>query len=65
MIRSPVYSFDMQSNISLSVFCRLRINAVDFPETSASFIPDTGISLSVANASATISADWRMNTWLL
>ncbi|XP_064895553.1 bactericidal permeability-increasing protein-like isoform X4 [Columba livia] len=47
------------------VISRLRINAVDFPETSASFIPDTGISLSVANASATISADWRMNTWLL
>ncbi|XP_010285604.1 PREDICTED: BPI fold-containing family C protein-like [Phaethon lepturus] len=47
------------------VISRLRINAVDFPETSASFIPGTGISLSVAHASATISADWRMNTWLL
>ncbi|XP_069739451.1 bactericidal permeability-increasing protein-like [Phaenicophaeus curvirostris] len=44
---------------------RIRIDAVDFPETSASFIPGTGISLSVAHASATISADWRMNTWLL
>ncbi|XP_067151965.1 BPI fold-containing family C protein-like [Apteryx mantelli] len=43
----------------------LRINAVDFPETSASFIPGTGISLSVARASATISADWRMKAWLL
>ncbi|KFO90194.1 BPI fold-containing family C protein, partial [Buceros rhinoceros silvestris] len=47
------------------VISRLRINAVDFPETSASFIPGTGISLSVAHASATISADWIMNTWLL
>ncbi|XP_074907181.1 bactericidal permeability-increasing protein-like [Buteo buteo] len=47
------------------VISRLRINAVDFPETSASFIPGTGVSLSVAHASATISADWRMNTWLL
>ncbi|GAB0176876.1 BPI fold-containing family C protein [Grus japonensis] len=47
------------------VISRIRINAVDFPETSASFIPGTGISLSVAHASATISADWRMNTWLL
>ncbi|KFV41169.1 BPI fold-containing family C protein, partial [Gavia stellata] len=47
------------------VISRLRINAVDFPETSASFIPGTGISLSVAHASAMISADWRMNTWLL
>ncbi|KFZ59333.1 BPI fold-containing family C protein, partial [Antrostomus carolinensis] len=47
------------------VISRLRINAVDLPETSASFIPGTGISLSVAHASATISADWRMNTWLL
>ncbi|XP_017678968.1 PREDICTED: BPI fold-containing family C protein-like isoform X1 [Lepidothrix coronata] len=47
------------------VISRLRINAVDFPETSASFIPGTGICLSVARASATISADWRMNAWLL
>ncbi|XP_074023608.1 bactericidal permeability-increasing protein-like [Numenius arquata] len=47
------------------VISRLRINDIDFPETSASFIPGTGISLSVARASATISADWRMNTWLL
>ncbi|KAM6301668.1 BPI fold-containing family C protein-like [Podargus strigoides] len=47
------------------VISRLRIKAVDFPETSASFIPGTGISLSVAHASATITADWRMNTWLL
>ncbi|XP_009574155.1 PREDICTED: BPI fold-containing family C protein-like [Fulmarus glacialis] len=47
------------------VISRLRINAVDFPETSASFIPGIGISLSVAHASATISADWRMNAWLL
>ncbi|KFQ22875.1 BPI fold-containing family C protein, partial [Merops nubicus] len=47
------------------VISRLRINAVDFPETSASFIPGTGISLSVARASATVSADWRLNTWLL
>ncbi|XP_054243022.1 BPI fold-containing family C protein-like [Indicator indicator] len=47
------------------VVSKLRINSVDFPETSASFIPGIGISLSVAHASATISADWRMNTWLL
>ncbi|KAM6144536.1 BPI fold-containing family C protein [Phoenicopterus ruber ruber] len=47
------------------VISRLRINAVDFPETSASFIPGTGISLSVAHASATISAEWKMNAWLL
>ncbi|KFV55682.1 BPI fold-containing family C protein, partial [Tyto alba] len=47
------------------VISRLRINAVDFPETSASFIPGTGISLSVAHASATISADWKMDAWLL
>ncbi|XP_027671801.1 BPI fold-containing family C protein-like [Falco rusticolus] len=47
------------------VISRLRINAVDFPETSASFIPGIGIHLSVAHASATISADWRMNAWLL
>ncbi|KAM9581992.1 BPI fold-containing family C protein isoform 1-T2 [Guaruba guarouba] len=47
------------------VISRLRINAVDFPESSASFIPGTGISLSVAHASATISADWKMNAWLL
>ncbi|XP_010113600.1 PREDICTED: BPI fold-containing family C protein-like [Chlamydotis macqueenii] len=47
------------------VISRLRINAIDFPETSASFIPGTGIRLSVAHASATISADWRMNAWLL
>ena len=65
VIGSPFYSFDMQSNTPLSVFFRLRINAVDFPETSASFIPDTGISLSVAHASAVVSANWRMNTWLL
>ncbi|XP_061870263.1 BPI fold-containing family C protein-like [Colius striatus] len=44
---------------------RLRVNTVDFPETSATFIPGTGISLSVAHASATASADWRANTWLL
>ncbi|XP_071894343.1 BPI fold-containing family C protein isoform X3 [Anas platyrhynchos] len=44
---------------------KLRIGAVDFPETSASFIPGIGISLSMAHASATISADWRMETWLL
>lgn len=65
VIRSPSNLSDVQFNIPLSVFCRLRINAVDFPETSASFIPGTGLSLSVAHASATISADWRMNTWLL
>ncbi|XP_071585349.1 BPI fold-containing family C protein-like isoform X2 [Heliangelus exortis] len=47
------------------VISRLKINAVDFPETSASFVPGTGILLSVAQASATISADWRMNAWLL
>ncbi|XP_010180666.1 PREDICTED: BPI fold-containing family C protein, partial [Mesitornis unicolor] len=47
------------------VISRLRINAVDFPETAASFIPGTGISLSVARASGTISADWKMKTWLL
>ncbi|XP_040415567.1 BPI fold-containing family C protein-like isoform X3 [Cygnus olor] len=44
---------------------KLRIGAVDFPETAASFIPGIGISLSMAHASATISADWRMETWLL
>ncbi|XP_025908046.1 BPI fold-containing family C protein-like [Nothoprocta perdicaria] len=43
----------------------LRINTVDFPETSASFIPGTGISLSVTRASATMSADWGLKTWLL
>ncbi|NXY45010.1 BPIFC protein, partial [Ceuthmochares aereus] len=64
VFRSLVF-FDTQPNISISVFYRIRINAVDFPETSASFIPGTGISLSVARASATITADWRMNTWLL
>ncbi|XP_071406174.1 BPI fold-containing family C protein-like [Pithys albifrons albifrons] len=47
------------------VISRLRINAVDFPETSASFIPGTGVCLSVAEASATISADWRISAWLL
>ncbi|KAM6381867.1 BPI fold-containing family C protein [Alca torda] len=47
------------------VISRLRINDVAFPETAASFIPGTGISLSVAHASATISADWRMSAWLL
>ncbi|XP_009075367.1 PREDICTED: BPI fold-containing family C protein-like, partial [Acanthisitta chloris] len=46
------------------VISRLRINAVDFPETSASFIPGTGICLSVSQASATISADWRISAWL-
>ncbi|KAM6425288.1 BPI fold-containing family C protein-like [Rhynochetos jubatus] len=47
------------------VVSRLRINAVDFPETTSSFIPGTGIRLSAAHASATISADWRMSAWLL
>ncbi|XP_065488552.1 bactericidal permeability-increasing protein-like [Caloenas nicobarica] len=67
--RETFPSWSGQENFSVVkvnyVISRLRINAVDFPETSASFIPGTGISLSVANASATISADWRMNTWLL
>ncbi|XP_042745879.1 BPI fold-containing family C protein-like [Lagopus leucura] len=44
---------------------RFRVDAVDIPETSASFIPGTGVSLSVAHASAIISADWRVKTWLL
>ncbi|XP_032300955.1 BPI fold-containing family C protein-like isoform X2 [Coturnix japonica] len=44
---------------------RFKVDAVDIPETSASFIPDTGVSLSVAHASATISADWRLKAWLL
>ncbi|KFU95752.1 BPI fold-containing family C protein, partial [Chaetura pelagica] len=47
------------------VISGVKISAVDFPETSASFIPGTGIHLSVAQASATIHADWKMNTWLL
>ncbi|XP_048156675.1 BPI fold-containing family C protein-like, partial [Corvus hawaiiensis] len=47
------------------IISRLRINAVDFPETSASFISGTGIYLSVAQASATISANWRVHSWLL
>ncbi|XP_051500102.1 BPI fold-containing family C protein-like isoform X5 [Apus apus] len=47
------------------VISGVKISAVDFPETSASFIPSTGIRLSVAQASATIHADWKMNTWLL
>uniref|UniRef100_A0A8V0YSA6 Bactericidal permeability-increasing protein n=1 Tax=Gallus gallus TaxID=9031 RepID=A0A8V0YSA6_CHICK len=44
---------------------RFKVDAVDIPETSASFIPGTGVSLSVAHASATISADWRVKAWLL
>ncbi|KAL2309285.1 hypothetical protein Nmel_005477, partial [Mimus melanotis] len=46
------------------VISRLRNNVVDFPETS-SFVPGAGIYLSVAQACATISADWRIHTWLL
>ncbi|XP_072187443.1 bactericidal permeability-increasing protein-like [Excalfactoria chinensis] len=44
---------------------RFKVDAVDIPETSASFIPGTGVSLSVAHASATINADWRVKAWLL
>uniref|UniRef100_A0A8B9LZE7 Bactericidal permeability-increasing protein n=1 Tax=Accipiter nisus TaxID=211598 RepID=A0A8B9LZE7_9AVES len=69
LLRETFPSWSGQESFSVVkvnyVISRLRINAVDFPETSASFIPGTGISLSVAHASATISADWRMNTWLL
>ncbi|XP_064010877.1 BPI fold-containing family C protein-like [Pogoniulus pusillus] len=69
VLKETFPSWSGQENFSVVtvsyVISRLRINSVDFPETSASFIPGTGISLSVAHASATISADWRMNTWLL
>ncbi|XP_021242134.1 BPI fold-containing family C protein-like [Numida meleagris] len=44
---------------------RFKVDAVDIPETFASFIPGTGVSLSVAHASATISADWSVAAWLL
>ncbi|XP_074996724.1 BPI fold-containing family C protein-like [Calonectris borealis] len=69
VLKETFPSWSGQENFSVFkvnyVISRLRINAVDFPETSASFIPGIGIRLSVAHASATISADWRMNTWLL
>ncbi|XP_054024178.1 BPI fold-containing family C protein-like [Dryobates pubescens] len=69
VLKETFPSWSGQENFSIVtvsyVMSKLRFNSVDFPETSASFIPGTGISLSVAHASATISADWRMNTWLL
>ncbi|OXB59116.1 hypothetical protein ASZ78_006357 [Callipepla squamata] len=44
---------------------RFKVDAVDIPETFASFIAGTGVGLSVAHASVTISADWRVEAWLL
>ncbi|KAM4784312.1 LOW QUALITY PROTEIN: BPI fold-containing family C protein-like [Cyanocitta cristata] len=69
VLKETFLSWSGQENFSFVkvnyLISRLRINAVDLPETSASFIPGTGIYLSVAQASATISADWRVHTWLL
>ncbi|OXB72961.1 UNVERIFIED_CONTAM: hypothetical protein H355_006501 [Colinus virginianus] len=44
---------------------RFKVDAVDIPETFASFIAGTGVGLSVAHASVTISAGWKVEAWLL
>lgn len=53
-----------QANIIL-VFDRIRIENMEFPNTSLSLISGTGIKLLVENASAMALADWSVETWLL
>ncbi|XP_039219829.1 BPI fold-containing family C protein [Crotalus tigris] len=43
---------------------KLRIETMEFPNTSLSLISGTGIKLSVENASAMAHADWSVETWL-
>ncbi|XP_044297000.1 BPI fold-containing family C protein [Varanus komodoensis] len=43
---------------------KIRVNDVEFPNTSVSLIPGTGIKLSVNEASAIVSAEWRAKTWI-
>ncbi|XP_032077014.1 BPI fold-containing family C protein [Thamnophis elegans] len=44
---------------------KIRINNMEFPNTSLSLISGTGIKLLVENASAIATADWSVETWLL
>ncbi|XP_026548692.1 BPI fold-containing family C protein-like [Notechis scutatus] len=43
---------------------KIRIDNMEFPDTSLSLISGTGIKLLVENASAIATADWSMETWL-
>ncbi|XP_025022213.1 BPI fold-containing family C protein-like [Python bivittatus] len=43
---------------------KIKIDNVEFPNTSLSLISGTGIKLVVKDASATVSADWSVKTWL-
>ncbi|XP_032077011.1 BPI fold-containing family C protein-like [Thamnophis elegans] len=43
---------------------KIRINNMEFPNTSLSLISGTGIKLLVENASAIATADWSVETWL-
>ncbi|CAI5786125.1 BPI fold-containing family C protein [Podarcis lilfordi] len=43
----------------------IKFDAVEFPNASVSLIPGTGINLEIKDAAATVSAHWRVRSWLL
>ncbi|KAM6438143.1 BPI fold-containing family C protein-like [Liasis olivaceus] len=43
---------------------KIKIDNVELPNTSLSLISGTGINIVVKDASATVSADWSVKTWL-
>ncbi|NWU96025.1 BPIFC protein, partial [Upupa epops] len=42
----------------------IHITAVEFPSTSISLIPGTGIKLVIGNASLTFDMTWNIRTWM-
>ncbi|KAJ7330166.1 hypothetical protein JRQ81_016340 [Phrynocephalus forsythii] len=43
---------------------KIRIETVEFPSASASLIPGKGINLLIKEASATLTADWKLKSWI-
>ncbi|XP_033018513.1 BPI fold-containing family C protein [Lacerta agilis] len=42
----------------------IKVDAVEFSNASVSLIPGTGINLEIKDATATVTAHWRVRSWL-